>query len=214
MTRLPEEAYNRESIVRPEGGKGGPRMKLPRDLTPYALEGCALRPLEPGDVPAMLEMQAEVLDALPDKRWYYPSDEEEFLQATAAEEGFGYFDGERLLGFAEISPGEMRGARGYAASLGEAPEGSFDFHDVMVRPCARRRGMHAAFLRLFERMARDAGGRTIYATVDPDNAPSYRNFERAGYRAALEKPAYDGRARRYYRLELQSRPTGKDGRKE
>ena len=55
-------------------------MKLPKDLTAYAVDGLLPRLLTPADVPAMLALQAEVLEALPDKRWYYPSDDEEFRQ--------------------------------------------------------------------------------------------------------------------------------------
>ena len=179
-------------------------MKLPNDLTAYAVDGLLPRLLTPADVPAMLALQAEVLEALPDQRWYYPSDDEEFRQVVSACEGVAYFDGDTLLGFAELTPGELRGSHSYAASLKQPVNGSFDFHDVMVRPSARGRGMHTAFLRLFRDLAADAGGYAVYATVDPENGPSRRNFERAGYQCMVEKPAYDGRARRFYRLLLSS----------
>ena len=79
-----------------------------------------------------------------------------------------------------------------------------DYAKDVVRPSARGQGMHTAFLRLFEKMARTNGGYAVYATVDPENGPSRRNFERAGYQCMVEKPAYDGRARRFYRLLLSS----------
>ena len=108
-------------------------MKLPNDLTAYAVDGLLPRLLTPADVPAMLALQAEVLEALPDKRWYYPSDDEEFRQVVSACEGVAYFDGDTLLGFAELTPGELRGSHSYAASLKQPVNGSFDFHDVIVR---------------------------------------------------------------------------------
>ena len=153
-------------------------MQLPQDLKAYAVNGLVPRLLTPADVPTMLALQREVMEA--------------------------YFDGETLLGFAELTPGELRGTHSYAASLKQPVSGSFDFHDVMVRPSARGQGMHTAFLRLFEKMARTNGGYAVYATVDPENGPSRRNFERAGYQCMVEKPAYDGRARRFYRLLLSS----------
>ena len=177
-------------------------MNLPDDLSAYAVNGLLPRLLTPADVPAMLALQQKVLEALPDKRWYYPSDEAEFLQVVSACEGVAYFDGETLLGFAELTPGELRGKHSYAASLKQPVSGSFDFHDVMVRPSARGQGMHTAFLRLFRDMAAAGNGYAVYATVDPENGPSRRNFERAGYQCMVEKPAYDGRARRFYRLLL------------
>lgn len=178
-------------------------MKLPQNLKPYEMDGLTLRALTRADVPQMLLLQELVMTALPDPRWYYPSDEEEFTGVADAQEGFGYFDATgTLCGFAELTPGENREHRGYAEKLGCPQAGSFDFHDVMVRPDIRGRGMHTRFLRLFEQIARDAGGYAIFATVDPDNAPSWHNFEKAGYRPICSMPAYDGRIRRYYRLSL------------
>ena len=176
-------------------------MQLPQDLKAYAVNGLVPRLLTPADVPAMLALQREVMEALPDPRWYFPSDEAEFLQVVSAGEGFAYFDGETLLGFAELTPGEL-----VKKALKEGyREGIYsDYAKDVVRPSARGQGMHTAFLRLFEKMARTNGGYAVYATVDPENGPSRRNFERAGYQCMVEKPAYDGRARRFYRLLLSS----------
>lgn len=175
-------------------------MRLPKSLAPYTISGLSLRMLTPADVPQMLDLQTLVMDALPDKRWYFPSDENEFIGVVNAQEAVGYFDGEALMGFAELTPGLNRGAHSYAAILGDAAEHSFDFHDVMVHPAMRGQGMHTRFLALFEQVAKEDGARAIYATVDPDNAPSWHNFEKAGYELITVRPAYDGRMRRYYRL--------------
>ena len=69
-------------------------MQLPQDLKAYAVNGLVPRLLTPADVSAMLALQREVMEALPDPRWYFPSDEAEFLQVVSADEGFAYFDGE------------------------------------------------------------------------------------------------------------------------
>ena len=177
-------------------------MKLPKDLTPYQMEGLTLRPLTREDVPRMLEMQEEMLAALPDRRWYFPSDPKEFQDVVDQEEGFGYFQGDRLCGFAELTPGSNREHHGYAEKLDMPIEGSFDFHDVMVRPAMRGKGMHTRFLALFAEMARENGGYGVFATVDPENEASWHNFEKAGYEHLLDQPAYDGRMRRYYLLRL------------
>lgn len=165
-------------------------------------EGLALRLLTGGDVPAMLALQEEMLAALEDPAWYFPSEEWEFTEAAQGQEAWGFFDGERLAGFAVMTPGERRGEHSYAAMLNEPVEGSFDFHDLMVAPAMRRRGIHTAFLKLFAALAAEDGGRTVYCTVDPGNGASWRNFERAGYRVVCTRPAYDGRTRRFYRLDL------------
>lgn len=177
-------------------------MKLPDDLRPYAMPGLSLRALVPADVDAMLALQQGMLLALPDPRWYYPSERWEFESGTQSPDSYGYFDGDALVGFAMLTPAGARAERGYALKLGDAPQGTYDFHDVMVAPEYRRRGMHTNFLRLFEQMARTDGGTAVYATVDPDNGASCRNFERAGYMCVTQKPAYDGRERRYYKLVL------------
>ena len=58
-------------------------MQLPQDLKAYAVNGLVPRLLTPADVPTMLALQREVMEALPDPRWYFPSDEAEFLQVRA-----------------------------------------------------------------------------------------------------------------------------------
>jgi ribosomal protein S18 acetylase RimI-like enzyme len=154
------------------------------------------------DVPAMLALQEDMLAALEDPAWYFPSEEWEFVSAVQGQEAWGCFDGDRLAGFAVMTPGDRRGEHSYAAMLDEPVEGSFDFHDLMVAPAMRRRGIHTAFLKLFAAMAAEDGGRAVYCTVDPGNGASWRNFERAGYRVVCTRPAYDGRMRRFYRLDL------------
>ena len=90
----------------------------------------------------------------------------------------------------------------YAQDVGDLPEGSFCFVDVMVDPDFRRQGFHTRLLEIYRNRAEAMGCRAIYATVDPDNIPSRKSFEKAGYLPLLIKPAYDGRPRVYYRLLL------------
>ena len=54
----------------------------------------------------------------------------------------------------------------------------------------------------FLHRASTLGYKTIYATVDPDNLPSLRSFEKAGYRQIAEKNVYDGRLRVFVQLKL------------
>lgn len=168
----------------------------------YNMRGLTLRQLEMRDKPQLIQMQDEVLAALPNPRWYYPSDDWEFDSWLQGGEGVGYFDGDVLAGFAVLTGEQKRGEHSYARVLGEPAENTFDFHDVMVRPAYRGRGMHTRFLKLFTEMARAMDGRAIYATVDPENEGSWRNFEKAGYQCVCVQDAYDGRTRRYYRLDL------------
>ncbi len=177
-------------------------MRLPGTVDAYKLRGLALRQLTFADKAQMMRMQETVLSALPDPAWYFPSEEWEFDEWLNGREALGYFAGNELAGFAVASPASARGERSYAGKLGDPVEDTFDFHDVMVLPAYRGRGLHTMFLKLFEEMARALDGRAIYATVDPGNGASWRNFEKAGYACVAEKTAYDGRMRRYYRLTL------------
>lgn len=177
-------------------------MSNPDVRAAYKLRGLTLRQLSFADKRQMMRLQDLVLAALPDPAWYFPSEEWEFDEWLTGREAFGYLAGDELAGFAVITPAEGRGARSYAAKLGEPPGGTCDFHDVMVLPAYRGRGMHAKFLALFAELARVTGRRAVYATVDPANAASWRNFEKAGYRLVTVMPAYDGRLRRFYRLSL------------
>ena len=177
-------------------------MLLPEDLTPYRIGGLEMKVLAPEDKPAMMALQREALSALPDPRWYFPSEEWEFDSWLKNGEAVGYLDGDTLAGYAVATPYALRGEHSYALILGDPPENTFDFHDVIVRAEYRRRGIQGSFLRLFTCIARLAGGTAIYATVDPDNGASWRNFEREGYEQTALRNAYDGRPRRYYRKKL------------
>ncbi len=108
------------------------------------------------------------------------------------------------MAFGILSPESTRGEHSYAQVLGQERTHSFDFHDVMVHAKHRGKGMQQKLIALFVEIARAMGGATIYATVDPDNQISWHNFEKAGYVCLCTQEAYDGRVRRYYRLEVAS----------
>ena len=177
-------------------------MTLPAQLDAYHIRGLALCQLTPAHKGQMVALQEQVMALLPDPAWYFPSEDWEFDQWLQNGEAIGYLDGDTLCGYAVMTPQSVRGDHSYAQVLGEAEENTFDFHDVMVSPDYRRRGLHANFLKLFTEMARAMGGKAIYATVDPENGASWRNFEREGYQCVTTRPAYDGRLRRYYKKEL------------
>jgi len=177
-------------------------MHFPIQDAAFYMEGFSLQVLTPAHKQQMMRMQAEVLAALPDPRWYFPSEEWEFDSWLSGGEAVGYLQGDTIAGYAVITPWHIRGGHAYAQVLGDPIENTFDFHDVMVRPAYRGRGMHTNFLKLFEQTVRAAGGRAIYATVDPHNSASWHNFEKAGYQCLLTQPAYDGRERRYYKRSL------------
>lgn len=157
-------------------------------------------PLTAADLPAMMALQAAMAAALPNPRWYFTSSQEEFAEEVAAGRVLGIRVHGELAAFAIAAPGG--GAGSYAAVLGREEPRSLDFQDVMVAPGYRRRGIHSFFLALFEQQARAQGMTGMYATVDPDNLPSLRSFEKAGWQRLTVRSAYDGRIRAYYRKAL------------
>lgn len=167
-------------------------MNLPRNPDPFLLKGFSLRQLYEGDKAQMMRMQDEVLSTLADPAWFFPSEEWEFDEWLLNREAFGYFDGDMLAGYAAMASWRTRGDRGYARKLGEPEENTYDFHDVLVLPRYRGRGMHTRFLNLFEEMARSMGGRAIYATVDPGNSASWHNFEKQATRWFAPVPPMTG----------------------
>jgi len=161
-----------------------------------------MRPLTEADLPAMMALQALMLQVLPDPRWYFPSTQEQFAMEVCAGHAEGICMDGKLIAFGIASPGRQHRTDSYAACVGDDPADTYDFQDIMVHPDFRRRGIHSAYLSKYRARAEQLGCRAVYATVDPDNEPSWRAFEKAGFRRLLIKAAYDGRIRAYYRLDL------------
>lgn len=166
-----------------------------------------MAPLAARDVPEMLALQSRMLADLPCERWYFPNVEAEFAADCAAGFATGIRAEGRLIALGVACLGSLHPGGSYAAVVGDDPAHTFDFRDVMVDPAWRRQGIHSAYLALYRARAEAAGCTAVYATVDPDNAPSWRSFEKAGFRRVLVRPAYDGRVRAYYRLALDGSST-------
>ena len=160
------------------------------------------------ELDAVMLLQDQVMQALPDPLWYLPSTREEhgdtinrgnllgcYLQETPESEAL-------LVGFAAFARGEDRGKGAYAKKLGEPVPHSFDVHDAMVHPDFRRRGILSAFLSIFAENARLLDARVLYATIAPENQASVKCFEKAGYTYIKTQPAYDGRLRKFYRKDI------------
>ena len=166
------------------------------------LKGLGLSQLTEKDLEALMALQETVMDALLNQEWYVASSREEQVENLQNGDVFGCWKGERLVGFSVLTPWTKRDGKAYAGKVEETVEGTYDLHDMMVHPDYRRRGIHSAFLRLFDETVRALGGRAIYATISLDNVPSIQGFEKAGYVHIKTQPAYDGRLRGYYRKML------------
>ena len=166
------------------------------------LNGLRCRRLDAADTPAIMALQAAMLDALPDPSWYYPSPAIVFEACCMRGESFGFFQGETLAGFGTLTPWYIRPETCYAHKVGENPHRTMDFQDVMVSPAFRRRGIHSELLALFDGIARQENATALYCTIAPENEPSIASFQKAGYRWLITQPAYEGMPRGYYRKDL------------
>lgn len=155
-------------------------------------------PLIETDAPAMYALMQEMFLRLPDPRWYYGSTQEELAEQARLGNAAGIWQEGRLVAMNILVPARIAHDGGYAAILGLDDPDSLNFEDVVVAHDYQRRGIHSAFLH----RAGKLGYKTIYATVDPDNLPSLRSFEKAGYRQIAEKNVYDGRPRVFVQLKL------------
>lgn len=164
-----------------------------------SLEGFHCTQLTEQDADHMLGLQADMLAALPNPTWYYPSPRAAFAACCLRGEVFGFWQDTRLAGFGILTPWHARPDTCYAVKLQHPPQNTFDFQDVMVSPQFRRRGIHSTLLTFFERLARAGGGVAMYCTIAPDNTPSVSNFTKAGFVCIRQQPAYEGMLRGYYR---------------
>lgn len=155
-------------------------------------------PLTEADSPAMYALMQDMFAHLPNPRWYYGSTQEELAEQARMGNAVGIWEKGRLIAMNILVPARVAHHGGYAAQIGLHDPDSLNFEDVMVSVDYQRQGIQSAFLA----RARTLGYKTIYATVDPENIPSLRSFEKAGYARVAQKDIYDGRPRVFMRLEV------------
>lgn len=162
-----------------------------------------MSPLTQADVADMVALSRRMEAKLPSPRWYFTSDEAIYADDLTHSFGYGIRQDGRLIAFAIACEGFRQDAgHSYAAIVGDEVAGSLDFKDMITDPDYRRMGLQSALQRQLAEDARRLGHSRMYCTIDPDNLPSRSAFEKAGYTAVMQRIAYDGRPRVYYRLML------------
>jgi len=161
-----------------------------------------IHPLTEHDADDMYALEQAMMAALPSPRWYYTSTRDEFADQARAGHAWGIRMEGKLIALNIIMPAREAHGGGYPEKLGLDDSCSMNFEDVIVDEAWRRRGIHSAFLRHSLLKAKEWRCRSIYATVDPDNLPSLRAFERFGFRVIAQKPTYDGRPRCFLHMGL------------
>lgn len=141
-------------------------------------------------------------DCLPDPRWYFTSTADVFMADILNGLMTGLWEDGHLIALGSAGRADRDLFHAYAPCVGDDVQNTFDFRDIMVHPDWRRRGIHTQFIERYKQEALENGCHAIYCTVDPENLPSRGAFEKAGFTPLCVQPAYDGRPRMYYRLDL------------
>ena len=141
-------------------------------------KGCALRPLVAVDLPALMQLYAEVMAALPDPRLFRLfGGPEAFFSSHWGQRGesFGVFLGARALAYGSLTRPQPSDADNYAGNLQWPPEraGRVGLLSAgMVAPEQRGQGLHVAVIQARLALAAELGLPELLARASPSNALS------------------------------------------
>ena len=150
-----------------------------------------VRAILPGDVDAVLELQAQVIDCMPDKSLLAGTDAHDVNESLQKDFCMGIFDGDILVAFAQMvvnRPGE----RNLGQQLGYEAEKCVYYDIVFVHPDYRGLGLQAYALRRRDEIARALGAELGFVTVSPNNAYSLKNVMASGFEVVDRRLMYGG----------------------
>lgn len=159
----------------------------------------------PEDIDAVMKLQQEIMDALPDKDLYAAYTREETL--TQLEEDVCFIaecDGE-LAGYSVLIPNDADNPRNYGKLFNydrEKLAGTASFDLTMVAPKFRGLGIQRDFNKLRTGVAVSMGAREGLTTISPDNPYSYRNFLVLNFEIVDKRELYGGKMRYILRKEF------------
>lgn len=150
------------------------------------------------DLGAVVRLQDEIVEALPDKDMYATSTEEEYLIQLKEDVCFvAECDGE-FAGFSVLIPNDPDNERNYGKYFDYSREqladtASFDL--TMVSPKFRGYGIQRDFNKLRTGVAVEFGAKEGLTSISPDNPYSYRNFLVLNFEIVEERKMYGGKDR-------------------
>jgi GNAT superfamily N-acetyltransferase len=153
-------------------------------------KGCALRPLESVDLPALMQLYAEVMAALPDPSLFRLfGGPEAFFSSHWGQRGesFGVFLGARALAYGSLTRPQPSDADNYAGNLQWPPEraGRVGLLSAgMVAPEQRGQGLHVAVIQARLALAAELGLPELLARASPANALSRQTLMEQGFAIA------------------------------
>jgi GNAT superfamily N-acetyltransferase len=171
-----------------------------------------IRP-SPDDLADIMTLQDFVCQNLDNKDWYYSSTEEEIKTALNDKENYlclQIVDHDRIIAFAYVimNP-DSKHSLSHDTKNHEFEKGECVFETVFVHPDYRGFGIQKLLLEVLSDWAQKQGGKTLWATVHPDNIYSAKNFQENGFHIASVEPIEKyGSKRNYYKKVL-----GKNKRK-
>ncbi|MBQ0004296.1 MAG: hypothetical protein KBS68_00345 [Clostridiales bacterium] len=157
------------------------------------------------DLDAVVALQEEIVDALPDKDLYATSTREEY--ETQLKEDICFVaecDGE-FAGFSVLIPNDPDNERNYGKYFNYDREQLADtcsFDLTMVSPRFRGHGIQRDFNKLRTGTAVEMGAKEGLTSISPDNPYSYRNFLVLNFNIVEEREMYGGKRRYLLRKEF------------
>lgn len=150
-----------------------------------------IRPIAAEDVVKVLELQAHVMDCLPDKNLLVGAGEEQIRESIDLDFCAGIFDGERLVAFAMMVVNRET-PRNLGQKLGFPAEKCVYFDIIFVHPDYRGMGLQSYALALRDSVARELGAELAFVTVSPSNPHSLNNVKKHGFEVYDRREMYGG----------------------
>lgn len=158
----------------------------------------SFRKAGPEDIDKVMQLQQDIVDALPDKDLYQTSTREEYLEQLNEDCCFmAECDGE-VAGFSVLVPNDADNPRNYGKYFDYDREqmartASLDL--TMVSPKYRGHGIQRIFNKIRIGTAVAMGATEGLATISPDNPYSYRNFTVLNFDIVEQREMYGGKQR-------------------
>lgn len=165
-------------------------IRLPDGYYAYAKakaqsRGYRIEKLDAEHLPALLELQSEVIATLTRAEWLRDNTPEMFEECLREHHVLGAWDADdRLVGAAILYDGGQgkENIRRYFTEDADALAAAINLKLVLLRPEARGGGLARALVELLEQEAIALGKSEVLCTVHPGNRPSAGLFASLGYR--------------------------------
>lgn len=164
-----------------------------------------IRRLHHMEVVDIRALTMDVVSRLPSQELFEMS-EEQYLREHVEEKGeiYGAYVDRNLVAYSVLAfPGRSESNLGSEFGVPEHELFRVAALDsTIVHECARGLGLQRQFHELREKRAKEKGCLYLYSTVHPDNRPSIKNLEAAGFILQFTRPMYGGKTRHCYAKRL------------